>query len=658
LWLCVTILAVMAAILIAANLLSGYDITVGSLRRDWYGSWWFLPLMGLLMVNLIVCTVIRKPWRFWQWGFLVTHSGILTLMFGAAVSFQYKIYGDMRIQEGRSASEFEIEGEREIVAVGAGGRETRIPLAVNPYVAQNPGVSRSVGDGVVLYIDRYLPNVASEPVYEPSPHGTMDVLELRVSMERMAETFFLPANDMFGLFNGMVTLVNLGDAGDVHRNLSEPCGEFGTLIVTLDGETKEIDVKEGLDQSVPVGKRTVTPRKYFGNFTVESREGPGGHANGDINPAVLFDVTRDGTTESWYAFGARPGTALMRKGPHGAQADFEARLRYSARNPALWIFTLSDGVKYVFTSKDGRKQSGVFAPGGKVKHPFMPMDAFFELVRRIERATPTLREEPPKKNQPVLPAVRIRLSRPPDQESAWIPLGGETPIEVGGEARIKVRFQPRVYTELGFHVKLLDFRNPQHEGTTRAAVFESDLEIKDGEGRVVAAGTTGVNYPFAHKGWVFYQSAFNDRIDPPMSILQISHDPGKPILYLGFVMALSGSIFMFYLKQFLVKLIKPAQTATDRPMGQLETMAWLTAGSLGTIVGSFAMMVIRDVNAIFIGMPMGIVSLALGIILAAYALRRSATRPGWALQLGQIVAAGWCINTAALVLFMIVRVPG
>ncbi|HZN62519.1 MAG TPA: hypothetical protein VFC90_08955, partial [Planctomycetota bacterium] len=94
------ILVVLAAILISANRFGGYDISVGALRRDWYGSWWFNILLGLLMVNLIACTVIRKPWRFWQWGFLVTHSGVLTLMIGAGISFNWKIYGDMEIPEG------------------------------------------------------------------------------------------------------------------------------------------------------------------------------------------------------------------------------------------------------------------------------------------------------------------------------------------------------------------------------------------------------------------------------------------------------------------------------------------------------------------------------------------------------------------------------
>src|SRR5262245_13172085 len=63
----IIILSTLAAILIAATWFSGYDITVGALRRDLYGSWWFNVLLVALMANLVACTVIRKPWRFWQW---------------------------------------------------------------------------------------------------------------------------------------------------------------------------------------------------------------------------------------------------------------------------------------------------------------------------------------------------------------------------------------------------------------------------------------------------------------------------------------------------------------------------------------------------------------------------------------------------------------
>src|SRR5688572_18735617 len=105
LWLTLIILSVLVAILIYANR-RGYDISMGALRRDFYGSWWFNALLGLLMVNLIACTVIRKPWRFWQWGFLVTHTGVLTLMVGAGISFNWKVYGHMSIPEGGTVDTF------------------------------------------------------------------------------------------------------------------------------------------------------------------------------------------------------------------------------------------------------------------------------------------------------------------------------------------------------------------------------------------------------------------------------------------------------------------------------------------------------------------------------------------------------------------------
>ena len=190
LWLTVIILAVMILILSLATWCSGYDVSIGALRRDWYGSWWFMPLMGLLMVNLTACTIKRKPWQFWQWGFLVTHSGILTLMIGAAISFQFKIYGDMQIEKGATASDFNIEGEEEIVVHTPNGREHRVPVSKS-YSRRPLSIARGLGESLILYVDEYVPNVGREPWYEASPQGTLDVIEVRYQLQRDARSFFM-----------------------------------------------------------------------------------------------------------------------------------------------------------------------------------------------------------------------------------------------------------------------------------------------------------------------------------------------------------------------------------------------------------------------------------------------------------------------------------
>lgn len=662
LWLTITILLVMVGILIAANVFSGYDVTVGSLRRDWYGSWWFLPLMGLLMANFVACTIKRKPWKFWQWGFLVTHSGVFTLMVGAAVSFQFKIYGDMRIQEGGRAGEFEVEGERELI-VRAGGQQVRVPFALNPYVASRPRRPHAVpGTGMVLYLDEHLPNVARDEIYEPAPGGRFDVVDLRVKFGDSAEErTFLRAGSVNG--NSLLQFAYLGEEPDVYRNLLDAAGEQGTLHLVIDGQSADLDVASSLGREITVGSRTVVIRRFLPAFTIgaggEPENDPRG---GEANPAVVFDVTRDGKATTWYAFTIRPDVSPMPKGSmrHGEPADFEAALRYAPRESLVWIFALEGGLGYVVTSRTGRHEGGPLAPGARVRHPFMPaagMTCHFGVEQRIRNAAPTVLPEPPRKGMPMNPAVRVRLSKAPDQSEAWIQLYQTVTFDLAGE-RTTVEFVPKTYTELGFDVTLVDFRHLKHEGSGRSMKFESDLRITDRDTKDTVSGTTGVNYPFDYRGWVFYQSAYDESRQPPTSILQVSHDPGKRMLYLGFIMVVSGTLFMFFLKPFLVRLVQRAKGASDPPMKDAATMAWLTVNCWGTIAGTLVMFVWPAMPAVALGFAMmgaGLVA-GFGDVAVAYVLSRR--RPGYALMLGQIISAGWCINTAAIVLFMFLRVTG
>lgn len=47
-----------------------------------FGAWWFLAILVILGVNLILCTVKRKPWSWAKLGFVLTHIGIVVVIIG------------------------------------------------------------------------------------------------------------------------------------------------------------------------------------------------------------------------------------------------------------------------------------------------------------------------------------------------------------------------------------------------------------------------------------------------------------------------------------------------------------------------------------------------------------------------------------------------
>ena len=64
-----------------------------------YGTWWFELLVALLAVNIFCAAAIRYPWQRHQTGFVITHIGLLTLLFGCLVSRLYGIDAQMPIFE-------------------------------------------------------------------------------------------------------------------------------------------------------------------------------------------------------------------------------------------------------------------------------------------------------------------------------------------------------------------------------------------------------------------------------------------------------------------------------------------------------------------------------------------------------------------------------
>ncbi|WP_116344394.1 hypothetical protein [Blastopirellula marina] len=64
-----------------------------------YQSWWFSLLYMLLAVNIFCAASIRFPWKRHQTGFVITHIGLLTLLFSGVVSRVWRIDSQVSVWE-------------------------------------------------------------------------------------------------------------------------------------------------------------------------------------------------------------------------------------------------------------------------------------------------------------------------------------------------------------------------------------------------------------------------------------------------------------------------------------------------------------------------------------------------------------------------------
>lgn len=127
-------------------------------------------------------------------------------------------------------------------------------------------------------------------------------------------------------------------------------------------------------------------------------------------------------------------------------------------------------------------------------------------------------------------------------QNLWLELGSSGQVPVG-DSLYYVQFTRRE-VDLGFDLKLTDFRIGYYEGTQKPKTYESDVEVAG------VKHTISMNEPLVHGGYTFYQASYevDSEGKPRYSVLSVNLDPGRKIKYLGSLMMVLGIILMFYFK--------------------------------------------------------------------------------------------------------------
>lgn len=96
--LAVVLIALLAVVLAWATFVES-RLGTPAVRFGIYGTWWFALLGGLLGFNVLCSALIRLPWGKKHFGFLVTHAGILVLLFGCWLTRWKGIDGNVPVLE-------------------------------------------------------------------------------------------------------------------------------------------------------------------------------------------------------------------------------------------------------------------------------------------------------------------------------------------------------------------------------------------------------------------------------------------------------------------------------------------------------------------------------------------------------------------------------
>ncbi len=125
-------------------------------------------------------------------------------------------------------------------------------------------------------------------------------------------------------------------------------------------------------------------------------------------------------------------------------------------------------------------------------------------------------------------------------------VGHNRPLKIFEADRVHVLSYGSIRYDIGFDMKVTDFRVGRYEGTQRAASYESTVEVI-GEAQPIIIS---MNEPMKKAGLTFYQSSFqeDEQGRPTHSVFSVNKDPGRFLKYLGSLLIFLGIFMLFYFK--------------------------------------------------------------------------------------------------------------
>ncbi|WP_413287870.1 cytochrome c biogenesis protein ResB [Bdellovibrio sp. HCB337] len=203
----------------------------------------------------------------------------------------------------------------------------------------------------------------------------------------------------------------------------------------------------------------------------------------------------------------------------------------------------TEGLKYVVFQKDTEKplktgslkEGEVFVPGWK-----MPIE--IRALRYLPEAEEDWDLQEREAPTPLTTsAVKIEFN---NQEN-WILLNDT--VKLFGPDVVYIVSYGNRRIDLGFPIKLNQFKMDRYQGTNRAMEYSSRVEVPDMPEQLIS-----MNEPLKYRGYTIYQASFENAPnteEPVASIFSVNQDPGRWLKYLGSLIISLGIVMLFYFKK-------------------------------------------------------------------------------------------------------------
>jgi len=536
-----------------------------------YGTWWFMGVLVLLGLNVLCAALSRYPWKRHQTGFVITHLGILTLLFGSYLTQRFGLDGNMPVIEGGKSNEVILNDLVLSIQDSEEGTPYEVRVPESARARSGELLTINLGGNDNLKMTRFAPRVVEEKktVASPVEGAGVPAIELALFNSRFRVEEWMMATQP-----DQPTELNLGPAILTFRKLWSPAGEkdffnpkplpatkatkIGKLILEINGKEYFAVIDDYMKKwkALPGSGLELIVDRYLPYAVVEKNDLVS-KSNEPKNPAAQIRVKNSsGDEEKHTVFALFPEFATLHGAHGGGDKHIGVKVRMLAASDEAELMGVGKKrgrLEFAQSSDDKRLLYRALAPNGKVNSQGEVksgqvtdtgwMDLRFELKTWFPSA---IQKEVPREVDEISGGDANFISAVQLEPGGWVTEGSTKAIQVG-EKRISVRLS-KTHQSLPFPLFLKKFTVGNDPGTQKAATYESEVMVKDASQGVEKNVVISMNEPLVHGGYTFYQASYQLREgQPPISVFAVNWDPGRWIKYLGSLFMVLGASLMFYM---------------------------------------------------------------------------------------------------------------
>jgi len=511
--------------------------------EDTYHSIWFLGLVGLLNLNLLLCTVNKLPLTKKKLGFFLIHLSIFFIVGGASISNIFGVRGYIHFHTDKVYDSFNLTNYNKILdkknKLDFQLRLDKFEVEYYPadyriYLYVRKGASDKFGkpysfkaiDDVdykvktvsgKLKILKFYSNFATKEVLVEDEKGFPgakvlmqfgDKASTGVFMDKLGlDRFFLPNSEGMVVFKWRQPENPVLEAAEKHiLKIEFRNGEKKSLQMRLN---KEYDFSE---------KFTVKANRFLPSFSVDkakAKEVDTRRDNPD-NPAIrlIFKDKQTGKTEEHWVFQNFPEFSHGQKIPESANLKF-VYVPFKQTKP-VYLVSGDGNVTEMLKGKVVKKY--------KLDNNTLNFDKYKIVFKKFIEKARVDHEEGNKEGSFDNPVVKC----------LWEANGKTEEVSFSSKDKNASFVEQRKVA--------LILRNKE----TEPKAYRSYMSVLK-DGKVVKTKMMEVNSPLLFGGYYFYQSNFDPK-DPNYSGVMVVKDPGVYIVFLGFFMLVVGGMLRFYIK--------------------------------------------------------------------------------------------------------------